>query len=93
MHEAEIVLVIEVRAHRNAAEVLKPSEQALDLPAAAVATQLAPVLRCRLLPVRLVRRDQLDALPSQLRVERVGVVSLITNQTLRSLSDKNLSES
>lgn len=59
---AEIVLVMKVEAHRDAAEVLKPSEQSLDLPAAAIAPELPTVLRRRLLPVRLVRRDQFDAL-------------------------------
>jgi len=84
---------MKVEAHRDAAEVLEPREQPLDLPAAAVAPQLPPVLRPRLLPVRLVRRDQLDALPSKLRVERVGVISLVADQSFGSLSGKNLGES
>jgi hypothetical protein len=44
----------------QAAEVLKPGEQALDLPSALVALEYAPVLGLGL-PVTAVWRDQLDA--------------------------------
>src|ERR1051325_9317903 len=84
---------MKVEAHSDAAKVLKPGEQPLDLPAALVAPQLPSVLRPRLLPVRLVRRDQLDASFSQLLVQRAGVVSLVADQSFGSLSGKNLSES
>src|ERR1043165_7228189 len=93
MHEAEEVLDMKVEPSRHAAEVLEPRPQPLPLPAAPVAPQLPPVLRRRLLPVSAVRRDQLDAAISQLRVERVGVVSLIPDQAFGLFGDKTLKES
>lgn len=86
MHKAKIILVMEVEAHRDAAEVLKSCERPLDLPAPLVAPQLAAVLCRRLLPVRLVRRDQLYALLGLLLVERVGVVSMVPGQSFGPLS-------
>src|SRR5215204_3262961 len=93
MHEAEIVFVMEVEAHCDAPEVLKPCEEPLNLPPSPVAPERSAVLRRCFLPVRLVRRDQLDALLFEFRVERVGVVSLIADQSLRPFSGKNLGES
>src|SRR2546423_14693836 len=93
MHEPEEVLDVIVEARRHAAEVLKPCVQPLDLPAALVAPQLPAVLRPRLLPVRAVRRDQLDAARGQLGVERVGVVSLVADQSVRLSGDETLNES
>lgn len=84
---------MKVEASRHAAEVLEPRPQPLDLPPALVAPKLPPVLRRRLLPVRPVRRDQLDAALGQLRVERVGVVSLIAYQAFGLFGDKTLNES
>src|SRR5437868_14480828 len=70
-------------AHQNATEVLQPCEQSLDLPPALVTAQGSPVLRPSLLPVRLVRGNHLHSLLSKLFVQRIGVISLITNQALR----------
>src|SRR5947209_2440504 len=61
MNEAELALVMEVEAHGNAAEILKPGEQSLDLPPSFVPAQDSAVLRPGLLPVRLVRGDHLSA--------------------------------
>ena len=93
MHEPEVVLVMEVEARRNPAELLEPREQPLDLPAAPVAAQRPAVLRRRFLPVRPVRRDQLDALGSEFHVERVGVVSLVAYEPLGPPGGKALKES
>lgn len=84
---------MEVEARRDAAELLEPREQPLDLPPALVAAKWPAVLRRRFLPVRAVRRDQLDAFGSEFFVERVGVVSLIAYEPLRSLRGKALKES
>jgi len=84
-------MIIKARCH--SAKVLQPRPEPLDLPAAAVAAQLPPVLRWHFLPVRPVRRDQLNAAFSQFQVERVGVVSLIANQSFRLLGDKTVKQS
>src|SRR5437660_10576763 len=93
MHEAEMVLVMKVKAHRDSTEVLQPCEQPLDLPSSLVAPQRSAILRPSLLPVRLVRRDHLNTLLFEFRIQRVGVVSLIADQSLRPFQGKNLSES
>ena len=84
---------MKVEAHRNPSEVLKPSEQALNLPSSLVAPQRSAVLRRGFLSVRLVRCNHLDASFSQLFIQRVRVISFIANQSLRLLIGKNLSES
>jgi hypothetical protein len=82
-----------IKARRHAAEVLKPCVQPLDLPAALVAPQLPPVLCPRLPPVRAVRRDQLNPALRKFGVERVGVVSLISDQSCGLPGGKTLKES
>jgi hypothetical protein len=84
---------MEVEAHRNSTKVLKPSKQSLNLPPSLVASKRSAVLRRCFLPVRLMRRDHLDTLLFERCVERVRIISLITNQSLRPFMGKNLSES
>src|SRR6201995_374939 len=84
---------MEVKASCYPAELLQPREQPLYFPSALVTPQRPAVLGSIPLPVRLVRRDHLNALTEKLRVERVGVVSLIANQPFRPLGDKTLKES
>jgi len=84
---------MEVKAHRNPPEVLKPGEQPLNLPSPLVAPERSAVLRRGFLSVGFVRRNHLDTLLGQLFIQRVGVVSLIANQSLRPFQGKNLSES
>ena len=74
------------------AEVLQPSEQALDLPAISVAPQRSSILGRWFLTVRLVRSDQLDPLFTQLFVQRVTVVGTISNQSLWALLGKTACE-
>jgi hypothetical protein len=83
VNEAEVVLGVVLKAGRHAAEVLEPREESFDLPAAAVAAQGPPVLRRRPPPVTAVRGDHLDACSGQLGVERVRVISLVADQSLR----------
>src|SRR5437868_12479560 len=93
MHEAEKVLDMVIKARCHAAKVLQPRPQPLDLPAAMVATQCSPVLRRRFLPVRAVRRDQLNTAHGEFQVERVGVISLVADQACGLSGDKTLKES
>ena len=93
MHEAEKVLDMIIKARRHSTKVLQPRPQPLDLPTATVAAQLPAILRRRFLSVRPVRRDQLNAALGKFRIQRVGVVSLIANQSSGLLGDKTLKES
>jgi hypothetical protein len=79
--------------HQNPTEVLQPREQPLDLPPPLVPAQAAPVLRPRLLPIRLVRRNQLHLLLPKLFIKRVGVISLIADEALRRGVGEPLDES
>src|SRR5512132_642112 len=93
MNKSEIVLIMEVKAHRNPAKVLKPREQPLDLPAPLITPQRSAILRLGFRSVRFVRRNHLDALLLEFFVKRVGVIRLIANQSLRLFIGKNFSES
>src|ERR1044072_5271401 len=84
---------MEVKAHRNPTEVLKPGEQSLNLPPSFVASEHSTILRRRFLSVRFVRRNHLDTLFFKFRIEWVRVISLIANQSLRPFRGKNFSES
>jgi hypothetical protein len=86
MHEAKIIFRVVVEARCDAAEVLEPCVQALDLPAAAVAAQNSTVLRWRSHAIRLVRRDHLDALCGKFPVKRVGVIGAVADQPSWSLT-------
>ena len=67
-HPEEVVWVM-FPASDDATRVVKPSKQAFDLPAAAVATQRPAVLGSRA-AMRAMRRDHLDAVGRrQMRVE------------------------
>ena len=91
-HPEEILWVV-FPANDNATKVMKPSEQALDLPATAVTAQAATVLSCGGHAHKFVRRDELhtvtflDAL-----VQRIAVVSAVTNHSLGSFPEEALLE-
>ena len=80
-------------ANHDAAIVMKPREQALDLPAATIAAQRAAVLGDRFAPVPPVRRDQLhtESFPQAL-IQRVAVVGFVADQSRRSFSEESLLE-
>jgi hypothetical protein len=61
---------------------MKPGEEAVDFPAAAVAPQFAAVLRRLSRAVAVVRRDQMNAVVfSQAPVERIAVVGAVTDHS------------
>jgi hypothetical protein len=78
-HPEEVGLVIFPAADESA-EVVKPSEEALDFPSAAVATKFPAVLSALAAAIVLVRGDEPDAmfLPQAL-VERIAVVGTVAD--------------
>lgn len=84
---------MKVEASGNTTKLLQPREQSLDLPPPLITAQRPAVLRRSFLTVRLVRRYHLYALLVKLLIERVRVISLVTDQPLRSLRCKTLNES
>ena len=91
-HPEEILWVV-FPANDNATKVMKPSEQALDLPTAAISAQAATVLSCGSYTHKFVRRDELHAvaLPDVL-VQRIAVVSAVADHPLGSFSEEALLE-
>ncbi len=71
-----------IPTHGQAAKVAEPSDGALDDPASLVATQCPAVLGRRLLAVRPMRRDQLDAAPSQSLAQRIAVIGPVPDHPL-----------
>jgi hypothetical protein len=84
---------MKVEASRNTTELLQPRKQPFDFPSSLIAAQWSAILRGGFLSVRLVRRNHLNALLSQLFVQRVGVVSLITYESFGAFGNKTLKES
>ena len=85
MDETEIVAQVAVMPDQDAAIVLQPGKEPLDLPTAFVATQLAPILGLGLGAVAAVRCDEFNlALITQALVEGVGVVGFVADEPLGS---------
>src|SRR6266567_2578770 len=80
MYEAQIIFSVIVEARGNAAKVLQPCNQALDLPSAFITTQCSAILRGRFLSIRLMWRNHLDTFLAQLQVQRVRVIGFVANQ-------------
>lgn len=93
MDKTEIVLRLVFKPLAFAPELLQPREQTLHLPPASVPAQRPPILSLRFASIDLMWRDHLDAFLSQLRVKRVAVIGPVSDQSLRSVSGKTLSES
>lgn len=93
VQESLEIVGVELVAGNESAEVEEPREQALDLPASAIAAKLATVLR-RHLPSRSMGRDELEAaLLHQTFVELVTVISPVADEALGLLVDEHLVES
>src|SRR5574340_1111720 len=88
---AEKVFVAKLIADDKPSEVLQPGKEALDLPAAAVATQRAAVLGI-VLPLAAMRRDHLDAHWRQFGIQPVGIVSGIADEVFRRFADQEFPE-
>jgi len=82
LEHAEEVGFLLFPAADESAEIMEPSEEALDFPAAAIAPQFPAVLGALAAAIVLVRRDQPDMvfLPKAL-VERIAVVGPVADHS------------
>lgn len=87
-YQAEVIERVAFIAHHQSAEIAQPGEQALDLPAAAIAAQRAAILGLGTHPSSTMWRDHLDPQGGQGQVQPVGVIGAIANQALRELVDE-----
>jgi len=71
----------------QSAVVLHPGEEPFDFPTAAVAAQRAAILRL-LLAVGSVGRDHFNAVLTHLLIQRIRVVGLVADQSLRQLVEE-----
>src|SRR5262245_5898458 len=93
LNHPEEILWIVFPANDDATEIMKPSEQALDFPTAAVTTQAAAVLRLGGHAHKFVRGDELHAVAFlDPLVQRVAVVSAVADHPPGSLSQEALFE-
>ena len=69
--------------NKNASEVLEPSKQSLDFPTPSIAPQRSAILRLGFLSVRSMRRNHFSAFGLQRFIQRITIVCLIANQSLR----------
>src|SRR6516162_4523390 len=92
LNETEVVLGVIFIADHQAAEVIQPGEQSFHFPTTFEAAQRTPVLSDVLGSATFaVWSDHLDAeLLQNFTVQRVTVVSLIANESLRDISDESL---
>ena len=82
MDEAQVILGMIFKASQNAAVVVQPRKQTLDLPAAPIAAQGPAILRRWALTIPLVRRNQFKAAQGQAVIQRVAVIGPVANQAL-----------
>jgi len=89
LKHAEEIGFLMFPAADESAEIMEPSEEAFDFPAAAVAPQFPAVLGALAAAIVLVRRDQPDMvfLPKAL-VERIAVVGPVADQSCREFVEK-----
>ena len=83
MHKCKIHTPVPFVTNQQPTIVAQPSNGPLDDPAAAVATQCAAILRGAFTPATAVWANQLDAIITQARAQRITVGRLIINQPFR----------
>jgi hypothetical protein len=85
LHHPEEILWVVFPADDHATEIMKPGEQALDFPTAAIAAQHPAILRGFPAALGIMWSDQLHPEAfANLRIQRVAVVSAVADQTLGS---------
>jgi len=77
-------------AYWQSPEVAQPGKQALNFPAASIASQLTAVLGLWFTSVSAMWCNQLNAILGQSLVQWVAVIGAVTDQALRFLSDKGM---
>src|SRR5688500_11670285 len=85
MNKTEKIIQMIFVANHDSPVIVHPGKKSFYFPTPLITTKFSAVLRFRLLAIAFVRRDQLDSKFSQLRVERVGIISFVTDQFLRLL--------
>lgn len=88
LDHAEEILRVPLVAHHEAAKVVQPREQALDLPPTTIAPQRPSVLPLRCCRIRAMRRDQFDALVGNFKSKPIAVVRVTLDQALRDVVDE-----
>ena len=83
LDKAEEVLSVVFPADEDATLPLYPGEEPLDEPASHVTAQPSPILRGRLDAIGTMRCDHLNAVVSQLPIQRIAVIGAIADQILR----------
>jgi hypothetical protein len=92
MNKAGKSTIIVFQTGQNPAELVEPCEQALDLPAAFVPTQITAILGWRPDAIALVRRDHLDAAVCEPFIERITVIGAIPDKSFGSSHGDGLIE-
>ena len=88
LHEAKKVVDVVFPTRDQSAVVLHPGKDSFDLPSTPVAAQWSAVL-CLLLPIGTIGRDHLNVIfLCQCLIQRIGVISLIANQSFRQLIEE-----
>jgi hypothetical protein len=91
LHHPEEILWVVFPANDDATKVMKPSEQALDFPAAAITTQTATVLSRVSHANKFMGRDELHTVAFlDTLVQRVAVVSAVADHPLGSFPEETL---
>ena len=89
MNHAEKVLNVILPSGRDAAIVLKPGKESLDLPSFTIAPKWSTILGFGSHPVPFVRGDHLDSTSGKFPVQRVTVISPIADDPIRKLRKKS----
>ena len=76
-------------AGEDAPEVLQPSKEPFDFPAATVAAQHAAILGLGLFSAASMGGDHLDGLVGELSVERIAVVGFVADPGGRVFEQRN----
>ena len=93
MDKAQVVVIVIFISHQNPPEILQPRKQPFNFPAPLVAPQFSSVLRFRLLPIALVRRNHLNRERRQFLIQRIRVIGFVADQAFGLLIGEALNES